>query len=67
MIQREQKKSRWKTAVAAVVLALLACGLLISLAVRKNAEVEKIERRFAPSKTLAKPSETLPPLPQGDN
>ena len=67
MIARDRKKSGWRIAVAAVVLALLACGLLISLAVRKNAEQEKVERKFAPSKTLGQPPQTLPPLPQSDN
>lgn len=66
MIARDRKKSGWRIAVMAVVLALLACAFLISLAVRKDAEVEKIERKFAPSKTLAKPAQSLPPLPQSD-
>ena len=66
MIARDRKKSGWRIAVAVVVLSLLACGLLISLAVRKVAEEEKVERKFAPSKTLAKPAQTLPPLPQSD-
>jgi hypothetical protein len=63
MMYREQKKGRWKIAVAVVVVALFSCGLLIALDVRKVAVEKKVERKYAPSKTLAPPASTLPPLP----
>jgi hypothetical protein len=66
MIQRDQKKGRWKTVVAVVAIALLSCGVLIALDVRKIAVEKQVERKFAPSKPLAKPAQTLPPLPPSD-
>jgi flagellar basal body-associated protein FliL len=68
MAYRERKKSRWRivVAVAVVTLALVSCGVLIFLAVQKVSAEKQVERKFAPSKTLAKPAQTLPPLPQSD-
>jgi len=67
MIQRDQKKGRWKIAVAVVAMALLSCGVLIALDVRKVAVEKKIERRFAPAKTLAKPELPFPTPHDSDN
>lgn len=67
MKYREQKKGRWKIAVAIVALALFSCGVLIALDVRKVAVEKKVERKFAPAKTLPQPAPTLPPLPQSDD
>ena len=67
MIYREQKKGRWKIAVAVVALALFSCGVLIALDVRKVAVEKKVERKFAPTKTLAPPAPTLPPLPRSED
>jgi hypothetical protein len=66
MIQRDQKKGRWKIVVAVVAIAMLSCGVLIALDVRKVSAEKQVERKFAPSKTLAKPAQSLPPLPQSD-
>jgi hypothetical protein len=66
MIYRDRKKGRWKIVVAVVALALLSCGVLIALDVRKVAVEKKVERKFAPTKTLAQPAQTLPPLPRSD-
>ena len=63
MRNREQKKkSGGRIAVIAVILALLSCGILIALDVRKEAEEKKFERKFPVEKTLAKPPPTFPPL-----
>lgn len=67
MRYRGQKRGGWKIALAVVVLALFSCGVLIALDVRKVAVEKKVERKFAPVKTLAQPAPTLPPLPQSDN
>ncbi|HEV2842937.1 MAG TPA: hypothetical protein VGW39_16570 [Chthoniobacterales bacterium] len=63
MRNRERKKyGRRIAVVAAVILALLSCGILIALDVRKEAEEKKFQRRFPEEKTLAKPPPTFPPL-----
>jgi len=67
MIQRKQKKGRWKIPVAVVALALLACGLLISLAVRKVSVEEKVEQKFSSGKNMPRPTPKFPPLEQSDN
>ena len=67
MIYREQKRSRWKIALACVVLALLSCGVLIALDVRKIAVEKKVERKFAPTKTLARPELPFPTPRDSDN
>ena len=67
MRYRGQKRGSWKIALAVVVLALFSCGVLIALDVRKVAVEKKVEQKFAPSKTLAQPAPTFPPLPQSDN
>jgi hypothetical protein len=67
MIYREQKKGRWKIAVALVALALFSCGVLIALDVRKVAVEKKVERKFAPTKTLARPELPFPSPRDSDN
>lgn len=66
MRYRERKKSRGRIAVAAVIIAVLLCGLLIALNVLKVAEEKKSERKFPQEKTLAKPAPTFPPLERPD-
>ena len=67
MIYREQKRGRWKIAVAVVAVALFSCGVLIALDVRKVAVEKKVERKFAPAKTLAKPELPFPSPRDSDN
>jgi hypothetical protein len=68
MRYRERKKSGWKIAIAVVAIALLLCGILIALDVRKVAREEKVERKFIKKETIAKPASTFPPLErQPDN
>lgn len=63
MRNRERKKTGRRIAVAAaVILALLSCGILIALNMRQEAEEKKFERKFPEEKTLAKPPPTFPPL-----
>jgi hypothetical protein len=68
MKYREQRRGRWKIAVAVVVLALFSCGILIALDVRKVAVEKKVERKFAPpTKTLARPELPFPTPRDSDN
>ena len=68
MKYREQKKSRWRFAVAFVLIALFfSCGVLIALDVRKLAEEKKVEAKYAPPKTQMSTAPTLPQLPQTEN
>jgi hypothetical protein len=62
MIERGRKKSSWRMAVAVVLLALLACGLLIFLAVQKVAVEKKVEQKFNKEIPMARPAPTLPSL-----
>jgi succinate dehydrogenase hydrophobic anchor subunit len=62
MIERGRKKSSWRMAVAGVLLALLACGFLIFLAVRKVAVEKKVEQKFPNEKVMARPAPTFPPI-----
>ena len=67
MKYREQRRGRWKIAVAIVVVALFSCGILIALDVRKVAVEKKVERKFAPTKTLARPELPFPTPRDSDN
>lgn len=67
MIHREQKGGRWKITVAVVVMALLSCGVLIALDVRKVAVEKKVERKFAPTRTQARPELPFPTPNDSDN
>ena len=62
MMYREQKKSPWKIVVAVVAAAILSCGVLIALDMRMVAVEKKVEQKFAPSKTKAKPELPVPAL-----
>lgn len=62
MRNRERKQSGARIAVIAVIVAVLACGLLIVLNMQKTAEEKKFEQRFPEEKTLAKPPPKYPPL-----
>ena len=65
---RERKKSGWRIALAVVVIALVSCGILIALDVRKVAREEKVERKLTKKETIARPASTFPPLErQPDN
>jgi hypothetical protein len=59
---RERKKSGGRLALAAVIIAVLSCGVLIALNMLKVAEEKKFEQRFPEEKTLAKPPPVFPPL-----
>jgi hypothetical protein len=61
MSERDRKTSGWRIAIV-VVLALLACGLLISLAVRKVRVEEKVERKFSTDKNAPRPTPKFKPL-----
>jgi hypothetical protein len=67
MIYRGKKRGGWKIALAVVVFALFSCGVLIALDVRKVAVEKKVERKFAPVKTLAKPELPFPTPRDSDN
>jgi len=66
MIYRDRKKTGWKIALGVImVAALLSCGLLIALDVRKVAAEKKSEQKFPREKTMSKTAETLPfPTPR---
>jgi hypothetical protein len=61
-----RKKPGWKVVVAIVALALLSCGLLIALDVRKVAAEKKHEQKFSNGKT-PKPALKFPPLDKPEN
>lgn len=67
MRRQKRRKSRWKIAVAVVAAALLSCGVLITLGVRKVAAEKKSEQKFEQDKTLAKPPPTFPPLQERES
>lgn len=68
MIDRDRnKKSSWRLALAVVVLALLACGCLIYLAMQKVAVEEKVERKFSIDKNAPRPTPKFKPLEPQDN
>jgi len=67
MIHREQKRGGWKILLAVIVLALLSCGVLIALDVRKVSAEKKFERKFAKEKTMSTVSPSLPTRRDPDN
>jgi hypothetical protein len=68
MIDRDRnKKSRWRLALAVVILALLACGFLIYLAEQKVAVEEKVERKFSTGEKMPRPTPKFKPLEPQDN
>lgn len=62
MRDRESKKAGGRIKVLVVIIAVLACALLISLNMQKAAEEKKFEQKFPEEKTLAKPRPEFPPL-----
>lgn len=62
---RNRKKAGWKIALGVImVAALLSCGLLIALDMRKDAAEKKSERKFPKERTISK-TQTFPvPTPR---
>lgn len=68
MIDRDRdKKTNWKLTLAIVLWALLACGLVISLAVRKVAVEQKVEEKLWADETRPKPSPVFVPFGPQEN
>jgi len=61
MSDRDPKTSSWRIALA-VVFALLACGVLIFLAMQKVAVEEKVERKFSTGENMPRPTPKFKPL-----
>ena len=59
--------SGWKIALAVIAVTLLACGLLITLDVRKVAVEKKVDQKAAQEKTMSNIAPSLPVQPQPDN
>jgi hypothetical protein len=66
MRYRERRKAGWKIAVAVVAAALLSCGLLIALDVRKVATEKRFEQKFEKAKAMTKTAPAFPPLEEPD-
>jgi hypothetical protein len=67
MRYRERKKAGRRIAVAVVaIIALLSCGVLIALDVRKVAAEKKFEPRSAKAKATTKALLTFPPREESD-
>ena len=65
---RRRGKSGWRIAIAVVAgMTMLACGLLITLDVRKVAVEKKVDRKAAKEKTRSKVAPTLPLQLRPDN
>lgn len=65
---RRRGKSGWRIVIAvAAGVTLLACGLLITLDVRKVAVEKKVDRKAAKEKTMSNVAPELPVQPQPDN
>ena len=65
---RKRGKSGWRIVIAVVAgVTLLACGLLITLDVRKVAVEKKVDRKSAKEKTMSNVAPELPLQPQPDN
>lgn len=62
MRSRDRKKPGGRIAVLVVIIAMLSCGLLIVLNMRKMAEETKFERSFPEEKTVPKPPPKFPPF-----
>jgi hypothetical protein len=66
MIDSDRKKAEGRIAIAAVVLALLLCGLAIALAQRKVAVEKKVEQNFATEQLMGKTAPEVPTRPDPD-
>jgi hypothetical protein len=65
---RKRGRSGWRIAIIAIAgVTLLACGLLITLDVRKVAVEKKVDQKSATEKTMSKVAPELPLQPQPDN
>jgi uncharacterized protein HemX len=61
---RKRGKSGWRIVIAVIAVALLACGLLITLDVRKVAVEKKVDQKAAQEKTMSNVAPSLPVQPQ---
>jgi|GEM_PF-3602359 len=66
MIDRDHRKGEGRIAIAAVILALLLCGLAIVLAQRKVAVEKKVEQNFAVEEPMGKLAPEVPTRPDPD-
>ena len=65
---RKRGKSGWRIVIAIIALMLLACGLLITLDVRKVSVEKKVDQKAAEGKTMSKIAPDLPvPRPAENN
>jgi flagellar basal body-associated protein FliL len=64
---RKRGKSGWRIVIAVIAVTLLACGLLITLDVRKVAVEKKVDQKAATKKTMSKVAPELPVQPQPEN
>jgi hypothetical protein len=65
---RKRGKAGWRIAIAVIAgVILLACGLLITLDVRKVEVEKKVDRKAAQEKTMSNVAPALPVQPQPDN
>jgi flagellar basal body-associated protein FliL len=64
---RKRGKSGWRIVIAVIAVTLLACGLLITLDVRKVAVEKKVDQKAAQEKTLSNVAPSLPVQPQPEN
>lgn len=64
---RKRGNSGWKIALAIIAVTLLACGLLITLDVRKVAVEKKVDQKAAKEKTMSNIAPALPVPPPQDN
>jgi flagellar basal body-associated protein FliL len=64
---RKREKSGWRIVIAVIAVTLLACGLLITLDVRKVAVEKKVDQKAAQEKTLSNVAPPLPVPPPQDN
>ena len=66
MIDSDHKRAGGRIAIAAVILALLLCGLFIALAQRKVAVEKKVEQNFAVEEPIGRIPPEVPTRPDPD-
>lgn len=65
---RKRGKAGWRIAIAVIAgVILLACGLLITLDVRKVEVEKKVDQKAATKKTMSKVAPELPVQPPAEN
>lgn len=65
---RKRGKAGWRIVIAVIAgVTLLACGLLITLDVRKVAVEKKVDQKAAQEKTMSKIAPDLPVPPPTEN